>query len=273
MSTKVTRVNDEGQSKMPNKKITNNKNESINKGEGQIKMPTEKSNVYEGQSGRKPTRKKVPMKKSKVEDEKVMMNTNGGDGQSKKPTDKKIPMKKSNEEDANEEEEHKLESLIPAMTLDEFFEKYGISLDENDEEYEYDYDDHKPSVGDSSDSQHGTKKKRVRGPTQLKHIHAMETQIELTWYNGKHIDPTKTQVQLFSGFLGTLARNSNLVTLLYTNWQAVSNETKTSMLDYAKRAKKEDNEDPSQAEIFVVTRTNKKRETDSGTQETIVFSG
>ncbi|XLR58052.1 hypothetical protein S83_008724, partial [Arachis hypogaea] len=83
-----------------------------------------------------------------------MMNTNGGDGQSKKPTDKKIPMKKSNEEDANEEEEHKFESLIPAMTLDEFFEKYRILLDENDEEYEYDYDDHNPSVGDSSDSQH-----------------------------------------------------------------------------------------------------------------------
>ncbi|XP_057740154.1 uncharacterized protein LOC130957303 [Arachis stenosperma] len=236
-------------------------------------------------------------------------------------------MKKSNEEDANEEEEHKLESLIPAMTLDEFFEKYGISLDENDEEYEYDYDDHSPSVGNSSDSQHGTKKKRVRGPTQLKHIHAMETQIELTWYNGKPIGPTKTQVQLFSRFLGTLARNSNLVTLLYTNWQAVSNETKTSMLDYAKskynipsdaepwvidtigeswkqfkkrvisdknrenrskqkwnhrmgpvsfelvraelRAKKEDNEDPSQVKMFVVTRMNKKGETDSGTQETI----
>ncbi|XP_072088068.1 uncharacterized protein [Arachis hypogaea] len=35
------------------------------------------------------------------------------------------------------------------------------------------------------------------------------------------------------------------------------------------RAKKEDNEDPSQAEMFVVTRTNKKGETDLGTQETI----
>ncbi|RYR09668.1 hypothetical protein Ahy_B05g078052 isoform B [Arachis hypogaea] len=35
------------------------------------------------------------------------------------------------------------------------------------------------------------------------------------------------------------------------------------------RAKKEDNEDPSQSEMFVVTRTNKKGETDLGTQETI----
>ncbi|QHO16761.1 hypothetical protein S83_032875 [Arachis hypogaea] len=166
MSTKkVTRVDDEGQSKMPGKKITNNKDNSINEGEGQIKMPMEKfkeenhivkmkSNIHEGQSGKKPTRKKVPMKKSKVKDEKAKMNINGGDGQSKKLTDKKMPMKKSNEEDANEEE-HKIESLIPAMTLDEFFKKYGISLDENDEEYEYDYDDHNPSVGDSSNSQHG----------------------------------------------------------------------------------------------------------------------
>ncbi|XP_052114178.1 uncharacterized protein LOC107478302 [Arachis duranensis] len=211
----------------------------------------------------------------------------------------------------------------------------------------------------------GTKKKKVRGPTELKHIHALETQIELTWFNDKPIGPTKIQVQLFSRFLGTLARNSNLVTLLYTNWQAVSSETKTSMLDYAKskynissdaepwvidtigeawkqfkkrikkyhytpynsfretmtmtvpelhfrklvqfwrldiikvisdknrenrskqklnhqmgpvsfelvcaelRAKKEDNEDPSQSEMFVVTRMSKKGETNSRTQETI----
>ncbi|XP_072060971.1 uncharacterized protein [Arachis hypogaea] len=380
MSTKkVTRVGDEGQSKMPTKKITNNKDKVINEDEGQIKMPTKKSieenhvvnmkaNEHEALGGKKLTRKKVPMKNSKAEDGKANMNSNDGDGQSKKPTDKKMLMKKSNEEDGNEEEQHKIESLIPAMTLDEFFKKYGISLDENDEEYEYDNDDHNPSVGDSSDSQHGTKRKKARGPTQLKHIHAMETPIELTWYNGRPIGPTKTQVQLFSRFLGTLARNSNLVTLLYTNWQAVSSETKTSMLDYAKskynipsdaepwvidtigeawkqfkkrikkchytpyssfremmknrpmtipelhfrklvqfwrldiskvisdinrenrskqkwnhrmgpvsfelvraelRAKKEDNEDPSQAEMFVVTRTNKKGETDSGTQETI----
>ncbi|XLT86175.1 hypothetical protein HN873_007928 [Arachis hypogaea] len=78
------------------------------------------------------------------------------------------------------------------------------------------------------------KRKKVRGPTELKHIHALETQIELTWFNGKPIGLTKIQVQLFSRFLGILARNSNLVTLLYTNWQAVSSETKTSMLDYAK---------------------------------------
>ncbi|RYQ91933.1 hypothetical protein Ahy_B09g098000 [Arachis hypogaea] len=236
---KLTRVDDEGQRKMATKKITNMKDR-----EDQIKMPTKncneenhlvkmKANEHEGQSGKKPSRKKVPMKKSKVEDDKTKMKTNDANGQSKKPTNKKMPMKKLNEEDANEEE-HKIESLIPAMTLDEFFEKYGISLDENDEEYEYDYDDHNPSVGDSNDSQLGTKKEKVCGPTQLKHIHAMETQIELTWCNDRPIGPTKTQVQLFSQFLGTLARNSNLVTLLYTSWQAVSSETKTSMLDYAK---------------------------------------
>ncbi|XLT51616.1 hypothetical protein HN873_044220, partial [Arachis hypogaea] len=223
---------------MVTKKITN-----IRDGEDQIKMPTMNSNEenhlvkmkaveHEDQGGKKPSRKKVLMKKSKVEGNKVKINTNDAEGQSKKPTNK-MPMKESNEEDANKEE-HKIESLIPAMTLDEFFEKYGISLDENDEKYEYDYDELNPTIGDSSDSQLGTKKKKVRGPTQLKHIHALETQIELTWYNGKPIGPTKTQVQLFSRFLGTLARNSNLVTLLYTNWQAVSIETKTSMLDYAK---------------------------------------
>ncbi|XLR10032.1 hypothetical protein HN51_046627 [Arachis hypogaea] len=96
-----------------------------------------KTNEDEGQS-KKPTRKKVPMKKSKVEDDKAKMKINEGKGQSKKPTKKKMPMKKSNEEDANEKEEHKFESLIPAITLYEFFI--------------CDYDDHIPSIGDSSDN-------------------------------------------------------------------------------------------------------------------------
>ncbi|XLR27160.1 hypothetical protein HN51_040394, partial [Arachis hypogaea] len=154
----MTRVDDEGQSKLATKKITN-----IKDGDDQIKMPTKnsneenhlvkmKANEHEGQSGKKPSMKKVPMKKSKVEDNKAKMNTNDADGQSKKPTNKKMSMKESNQEDTNEEE-HNIESLIPAMTLDEFFEKYRISLDENDEEYEYDYHDHNPSIGDSSDSQ------------------------------------------------------------------------------------------------------------------------
>ncbi|XLS46948.1 hypothetical protein HN51_021306, partial [Arachis hypogaea] len=146
---------------MQMKKITKNEDKMINEGEGQIKMPTKKSNEKndqdkmktnedEGQN-KKPTRKKVPTKKLKAEDDQAKMQTNEGEGQSKKPTKKKMPMKKSNEKDANEEE-HKIESLIPVMTLYEFFEIYGISLDENDEEYEYDYDDHIPSIGDSSDN-------------------------------------------------------------------------------------------------------------------------
>ncbi|XLS86302.1 hypothetical protein HN51_036468 [Arachis hypogaea] len=144
---------------MVTKKITN-----IRDGEDQIKMPTMNSNEenhlvkmkaveHEDQGGKKPSRKKVLMKKSKVEGNKVKINTNDAEGQSKKPTNK-MPMKESNEEDANKEE-HKIESLIPAMTLDEFFEKYGISLDENDEKYEYDYDELNPTIGDSSDSQLG----------------------------------------------------------------------------------------------------------------------
>ncbi|XLR34305.1 hypothetical protein S83_062205 [Arachis hypogaea] len=154
----LARVDNEGQSEMVTKKITN-----IRNGEDQIKMPTNNSNEenhlvkmkaieHEDQGGKKPSRKKVPMKKSKVEGDKVKINTNDAEGQSKKLTNK-MPMKESNEEDASEE--HKIESLIPAMTLDEFFEKYGISLYENNEEYEYDYDDLNPTVGDSSDSQLG----------------------------------------------------------------------------------------------------------------------
>ncbi|XLS47821.1 hypothetical protein HN51_022179, partial [Arachis hypogaea] len=113
MSKKVlTRGDDEGQSKMVTKKITN-----IRDSEDQIKMPTKNSNEenhlvkmkaieHEDPGGKKPSRKKVPMKKSKVEGDKDKINTNDAEGQSKKPTNK-IPMKESNEEDANEEE-HKI---------------------------------------------------------------------------------------------------------------------------------------------------------------------
>ncbi|MED6187068.1 hypothetical protein PIB30_072887 [Stylosanthes scabra] len=63
----------------------------------------------------------------------------------------------------------------------------------------------------------GTKKKKTRGPTQLKHIHDMEGQIELSWYSGKPIEPTRENVQQLSYFLATLGRNFKWVTLLYTN--------------------------------------------------------
>ncbi|MED6113187.1 hypothetical protein PIB30_068555 [Stylosanthes scabra] len=75
-----------------------------------------------------------------------------------------MQMKKNPMQKGSEEEDDNIEFVIPALTLDEFFENYEISLDDNGEEYEHNYDDHMPS----------TKKKKTRGPTQLTHIHNIE---------------------------------------------------------------------------------------------------
>ncbi|MED6111085.1 hypothetical protein PIB30_049229 [Stylosanthes scabra] len=56
----------------------------------------------------------------------------------------------------------KKKSLIPAMTLDEFFEEYGVEpIDENDEEYDDPCEDQDPST---QDKETGTTKKETRAP-------------------------------------------------------------------------------------------------------------
>ncbi|MED6138927.1 hypothetical protein PIB30_079121 [Stylosanthes scabra] len=159
-----------------------------------------------------------------------------------------------------EKRSEKKTALIPAMSLDEFFKEYEV-----------------PPINEDDEEDEETDEDQEKGPT-------------------------KEKVVKFSRFLGTFARDIKDVTLLYTNWQAVPDENKTKMLAYAKaiakkntenrskqkcnqrmgpvnfeivraelRAKKENNEEPSQAEMFVATRTNQKGETlHSSTQEMIV---
>ncbi|MED6106595.1 hypothetical protein PIB30_005879 [Stylosanthes scabra] len=112
------------------------------------------------------------------------------DGSQRQLSIKKKPMKESTNETKGKiggDSNHKLdndekEALIPTLSLDEFFEKLGI-LEDDDEEYEHDYDDHVPTDDGKE------KKKRTRGPTQLKHIQNMEGRLEIEWNanNGKPI--------------------------------------------------------------------------------------
>ncbi|MED6202294.1 hypothetical protein PIB30_103877, partial [Stylosanthes scabra] len=199
---KMTTNEDEGQSKLLVKpKILPTKDQGHTKMSTERKMPTK-----EDGSQRQLSIKKKPMEESTNEAKGKI----GGDSNHKLDNDEK-------------------EALIPALSLDEFFEKLGISEDV-DEEYEHDYDDHVPTDDGKE------KKKRTRGPTQLKHIRNMEGRLEIEWNanNGKLIGPSKKEVQLVSRFLGTLARDTDLVTLLYTNWLAVPKENRDSMLERAR---------------------------------------
>ncbi|MED6182219.1 hypothetical protein PIB30_026611 [Stylosanthes scabra] len=85
-------------------------------------------------------------------------------------------------------------------------------------------------------SETGKAESRGFTPTKLKHIQNMEgrLEIECNANNGKLIGPSKKEVQLFSQFLDTLARNTTLVTLLYTNWIAVPKENRDALLDRAR---------------------------------------
>jgi len=77
-------------------------------------------------------------------------------------------------------------------------------------------------------------KKKVRGHTTCKTIHArnFEEREEVTFDHGQAVGPTGKRVSDLSNFLGTIARNSRFITLLYTGWPAVPKDTKLRMWEY-----------------------------------------
>ncbi|KAH0682550.1 hypothetical protein KY290_021131 [Solanum tuberosum] len=145
----------------------------------------------------------------------------------------------------------KKKSLVPAMSLNHFLEKNGIHVGE-EEPYIQPADDVRsmpspcinennievadgvaPEIVDEcvrdkdmdiNCSKDGTlEKKKVRGHTTCKTIHArnFEEREEVTFDHGQAVGPTGKKVSDLSNFLGTIARNSRFITLLYTGWPAV----------------------------------------------------
>jgi hypothetical protein len=82
----------------------------------------------------------------------------------------------------------------------------------------------------------GTSKRRTRGKTLMRQIHArtMEEREEVIFNeDGQPIGPTKKVVSGFSLFLGTLARNATFCPLIYTNWSKMPKKNKRRCWRYS----------------------------------------
>ncbi|KAF3656494.1 hypothetical protein FXO38_14125 [Capsicum annuum] len=77
-------------------------------------------------------------------------------------------------------------------------------------------------------------KKNVRGPTTCKEIHAitLDEREVVTFDLGQAVGPTDRAFCNLSNFTGTVVRNPKFITLLYTSWHGVPDETKKCMWDY-----------------------------------------
>ncbi|KAH0658091.1 hypothetical protein KY289_026839 [Solanum tuberosum] len=72
------------------------------------------------------------------------------------------------------------------------------------------------------------------GQTTCKNIHArnLEERKEVTFDKGQAVGPTDKIVSELSKFIGTIARNPRFISLMYTSWHAVPNDTKKRMWEY-----------------------------------------
>ncbi|KAG5573172.1 hypothetical protein H5410_062938 [Solanum commersonii] len=76
--------------------------------------------------------------------------------------------------------------------------------------------------------------KKVRGKITCKDIHArnLEERKEVTFDKGQAVGPTGKIVSELTNFIGTILRNPRFINLMYTNWYAVSKDTKKRMWKY-----------------------------------------
>ncbi|KAG5587445.1 hypothetical protein H5410_047879 [Solanum commersonii] len=140
-----------------------------------------------------------------------------------------------------------------------------------------------------------SKKKKVRGQTTCKHIHArnLEEREEVTFDKGQAVGPTDKIVSELTNFIGTISRNPRFINLMYTSWHACQkilkslweyiNEKQHGGIEWdqlilqeyavALRATKENNEEPSQSEMFIATRTKTGKEIQADTKVAIGVFG
>ncbi|KAF3646805.1 hypothetical protein FXO37_20282 [Capsicum annuum] len=156
--------------------------------------------------------------------------------------------------------------VLPSSSLDQFLEKQGIHISGEKEHDVHttdgvrvlpteDLDEHNTQLDDPAEQEEigedewsnsnenmnvdcGTngvpQNKNVRGPTICKKIHArsLDEREVVTFDLGQEVGPTDKAVCNLSNFIGTVARNPRFITLLYTSWHVVPDETKKRMRDY-----------------------------------------
>ncbi|XP_070016716.1 uncharacterized protein [Nicotiana sylvestris] len=158
----------------------------------------------------------------------------------------------------------KINSVLPSTSVNQFLKKYRIQVGgekhpdnhpENEmrfmsspiiDEREIELDNFAAQdevsddefIGDEDmniDSAAGTsEKKRVRGQTTCKNIHArsLEKRVEVTFDKGQAVGPTDKRVFDLTNFLVTIARNPRFIPLVHTSWHAVSKDIKQRMWEY-----------------------------------------
>ncbi|KAG5600613.1 hypothetical protein H5410_031983 [Solanum commersonii] len=74
----------------------------------------------------------------------------------------------------------------------------------------------------------------TKGQTTCKDFHTrnLEERNEVTFDKGQEVVPTNKIVSQLSNFIGTIARNPRLISLMYTNWHAVPKDTKKRVWEY-----------------------------------------
>ncbi|RYQ91494.1 hypothetical protein Ahy_B09g097384 [Arachis hypogaea] len=126
-------------------------------------------------------------------------------------------------------------STKKGMSLDMYFKVHGINL-ENKEDEEDELDDAANDEGNGGQaSNEGTIKKKTRGKTMCKKLHATDfnDRREVEFFGGQPIGPTKEVVSNLNQLLGTIVRNPRFVTLLYTSWHGMPKNLKEDMWEYA----------------------------------------
>ncbi|XP_020965602.1 uncharacterized protein LOC110266090 [Arachis ipaensis] len=204
-----------------------------------------------------------------------------------------------------------IDEFLKENGIDVEIEGPSTELSEDGEEsMALDKDYYQHVMEDIDDEEGEPKKKKTREKTTCKEIYArtMEQQEEVTFDLGQPVGPTDQSVSNLTSFVGTIGRNKRFVSLLYTSWHAVPPKAKKFMWDYvnglgdtqsisqrnkqhkenmkfphcmgpinfgrvrvAMRATKETKEEPKRFEMFIATRTSRKRkEVDEETQTAVV---
>ncbi|KAG5630962.1 hypothetical protein H5410_002679 [Solanum commersonii] len=147
-------------------------------------------------------------------------------------------------------------SVIPATSLDQFQKQQGIVIGDERKQYMHAPSIHEHTkglddlegqeeigedecdIGEEVDTDCSTKgiskKKKVRGQTTCKHIHArnLEEREEVTFDKGQAVGPTDKIVSELTNFIGTISRNPRFINLMYTSWHAVPKDIKKRMWEY-----------------------------------------
>ncbi|KAF7832775.1 putative transposase [Senna tora] len=216
-------------------------------------MKESKGGCHQRQCQKKPP---LPKTSTQVESQRVQ----GDQSQYNKVDTTKKPNQNVAEVQQSNEAPHvpkklKRKPMCPPLSMDDFLgnvesDNEEIMMNEEVEQNEEDNNHHNEVEEENNgDITKGTSKKRTRGQTSCKNIHARsieEREEVILNDDGQPIGPREKTVKDLSLFLGTMARNSTFCPLTYTNWKALPSDLKDHMWKYNSQLKDHLTQNPEQ---------------------------